>query len=179
LVDGHVATAFGDLLPRDYVYQPHRSEALSADFYRSLQRSAGRTYLELSFESFDTNSPAFLLRVLVGPNAVGLALWHFGASNLQRFVARKYGENVRAVATTSILALLAYEHEHSALPERLEELVPGELQRLPIDDFDGAPLRYSRERRRLWSVGTDLRDEGGSDKGVTPDMKQPTFFIPG
>jgi hypothetical protein len=45
-------------------------------------------------------------------------------------------------------------------------------------DVDGAPLRYSRERRRLWSVWTELRDEGGFDDGVTPDLKQPTFFIP-
>jgi hypothetical protein len=59
-----------------------------------------------------------------------------------------------------------------------EELVPAELQQLPMDDFDGAPLRCSRERRRLWSVGTELRDEGGSDDGVTPDMKQRTFSIP-
>jgi hypothetical protein len=38
----------------------------------------------------------------------------------------------RAAATSTIFALLAYEREHGALPERLEELVPGELQRLPV-----------------------------------------------
>jgi hypothetical protein len=56
--------------------------------------------------------------------------------------------------------------------------VPAELERLPIDDFDGAPLRYSRERRRLWSVGDDLRDAGGSDAQEPGMLTEPTFPIP-
>jgi hypothetical protein len=102
-----------------------------------------------------------------------------GAKGFDRFVARKCAENAQAAATSTILALLAYQHEHGALPERLEELVPRDLRQVPLDDFDGAALRYSRERRRLWSVGTDLRDEGGSDAEASTDMKQPTFLSPG
>jgi hypothetical protein len=166
-------------LPVDYLYQPHRSEMLWTEFYRSLRRSAGQTYLAHSREALDVNRPKLLLRLLVGPNAAGLATWYITAPLWEEFVAQKCGQNVRAAATSTILALLAYEREHGALPERLDELVPRELEQVPIDDFDGAPLRYSRERRRVWSIGTDLRDEGGSDAGVTPDMKQPTFFIPG
>jgi hypothetical protein len=41
-------------------------------------------------------------------------LWHIGAPNFERIVVRKYGENARAAATSTILALLAYEHEHGA-----------------------------------------------------------------
>jgi hypothetical protein len=178
LVGDRSARALGTVLPVEYLYQPRRSAALWAGSYRSLQRSIGQTYLVYSRESHDMNTLELHLRLVLGPNAVGLALWHENAL-WNDFVAWKCGENVRAAATSTILALLAYEHEHGSLPDRLDELVPGELSQVPIDDFDGAPLRYSRERRRLWSVGTELRDEGGSDPGTTPAMKQPTFFIPG
>jgi len=166
-------------LPEAYLWQPNRSQALEAEVYRSRQSDASRTWLAHLRAQVDLHPPTATLLLLLRPDAAGIVLYQIGTPNYDRFVARKCGENVRAAATTAILALLAYQDEHGDLPQRLEQLVPDQLDHLPIDDFDGAPLRYSRERRELWSVGTDLRDEGGSDQGVTPDMKQPTFFIPG
>jgi hypothetical protein len=186
LFEERSARVLGTVLPVEYLYQPHRTEALYVDSYRSLQRRGGQTYLVYSREANDMNRLELqipigmrkALQLLLGPNAYGLAHWRMFAPELGHSVRFKCGENVRAAATSTILALLTYEHEHGSLPDRLDELVPGELNQVPIDDFDGAPLRYSRERRRLWSVGTELRDEGGSDPGAT-SYKQPTFLIPG
>ena len=36
------------------------------------------------------------------------------------------------------------------------------VEAVPLDPFDGQPLRYSKERRIIWSVGENLRDDGGS-----------------
>lgn len=36
------------------------------------------------------------------------------------------------------------------------------LHALPVDPYDGAPLRYSRERGIVYSVGADFADTGGS-----------------
>lgn len=60
-------------------------------------------------------------------------------------------------------ALRAYRAEHGGYPERLDELVPAYLTRVPVDPFDLRPLRYRREgdRFRCWSVGPDGRDDGG------------------
>ncbi len=183
LVHAHVGEALRALIPEDYLYQRHRTEALWADFYRALQRDAVRPYAERM-----DNGPAMELltmdlrdfyRAVPSPNHTGLIVFRMGASAIVGLVARKSAENVRSAATSATLALLAYEREHGALPERLDALVPEDLERLPIDDFDGAPLRYSRERRRLWSVGEDLKDEGGSDAPEAGDLKQPTFPIPG
>ncbi|HOY63949.1 MAG TPA: hypothetical protein PK745_12320, partial [bacterium] len=35
---------------------------------------------------------------------------------------------------------------------------------VPIDPFDGSPLRYDKEKRAVYSVGQNLIDEGGSAK---------------
>jgi hypothetical protein len=187
LFEERSSRVLGTILPVEYLYQPHRTEALYVDSYRSLQRSGGQTYLVYSREADDMKrlkleTPFGMrkaLQLLLEPNASGLAHWRMIAPGEGYLVRFKCRENVHAAATSTILALLAYEHEHGSLPDRLDELVPGELSQVPIDDFDGAPLRYSRERRRLWSVGTELRDEGGSDDGTTSSLEQPTFLIPG
>jgi hypothetical protein len=46
----------------------------------------------------------------------------------------------------------------------LEALVPAYLSEVPLDTFDGKPIRYDAERRLLWLVGEDLIDQGGSTK---------------
>ncbi|MBN1443872.1 MAG: hypothetical protein JXA90_14270 [Planctomycetes bacterium] len=59
-------------------------------------------------------------------------------------------------------ALRGYQQEHGALPEKLEDLVPAFLDAVPADPYDGQPLRYSRQKRLVYSVGEDLVDDGGS-----------------
>lgn len=63
-------------------------------------------------------------------------------------------------AIEAVLALRLHEQEVvagglGALPESLDALVPGYLPAVPRDYFDGLPIKYSREHRRVWSLGTD------------------------
>lgn len=74
---------------------------------------------------------------------------------------RKCAENNSVSATRLLLALRCYQDERGSLPPTLEELIPKYLERIPIDDFDGKPFRYSREKKLLYSVGEDLIDSGG------------------
>jgi len=52
------------------------------------------------------------------------------------------------------------------LPERLEDLVPQYLAQVPLDPFDGQPIRYQRTGPgyRLYSVDADGRDNGGVER---------------
>jgi hypothetical protein len=78
--------------------------------------------------------------------------------------AAKCTENVELAATRALLALKAYKMEKGRLPERLDPLAPEYLDALPLDDFDGMPLRYSPAKRLVYSVGKDLKDDGGMTK---------------
>ena len=51
------------------------------------------------------------------------------------------------------------------LPDRLEDLVPGFLQSVPLDPFDGHGLRYHRHEAGyvVYSVGLDLADNQGRE----------------
>lgn len=67
-------------------------------------------------------------------------------------------------ATRMSLALQAYYLDHDLLPDSLDALVPEYLPTVPRDPFDGDSMRYSRERKIVYSVGDDSMDQGGSEK---------------
>jgi hypothetical protein len=52
------------------------------------------------------------------------------------------------------------------LPENLNELMPQFLPAVPIDPFDGQPLRCHRLAKGyvIYSVGSDGHDDGGREK---------------
>jgi hypothetical protein len=61
-----------------------------------------------------------------------------------------------------LIACQRYERRNGLLPAKLDDLVPEFIEAVPKDPFDGQPLRYSAERRIIWSVGKNLKDDGGS-----------------
>ena len=61
-----------------------------------------------------------------------------------------------------LIACQRYERRNGRLPAKLDDLVPEFIEAVPKDPFDGQPLRYSAERRIIWSVGKNLKDDGGS-----------------
>lgn len=63
------------------------------------------------------------------------------------------------------LAIERYRLATGKPPEELNSLVPKYLAQLPIDPFDGQPIRYRRERSGyvLYSVGEDARDNSGRE----------------
>ena len=72
-------------------------------------------------------------------------------------------ETVRQLTLTAI-ALKRYHLKHHAYPETLPNLVPDYLPTVPVDYFDGAPLKYQRlnnDEFLLYSVGDNGVDEGG------------------
>ena len=61
------------------------------------------------------------------------------------------------------LAATHYRLKHGKHADRLDELVPQHLDRVPRDPFDGQPLRMRREGKGVlfYSIGRDLTDNGG------------------
>lgn len=46
-------------------------------------------------------------------------------------------------------------------PAALADLAPAYLPEIPVDPFDGKPMRYDPKTGRAWSVGEDLKVDGG------------------
>jgi hypothetical protein len=74
-----------------------------------------------------------------------------------------------ALARTAC-ALERHRLAHGAYPAELAELVPAYLAAVPRDVIDGQPLHYRRGAAggfKLWSIGIDGQDDGG-----TPEKTQ-------
>lgn len=64
-------------------------------------------------------------------------------------------------------ALERYYLKHGSYPEKLEEMVPDYLAKLPLDPLSGLAYGYLRDhdRYKLWSVGWNDKDDGGLPDG--------------
>jgi len=84
--------------------------------------------------------------------------------------------------TATFIAIRSYQAgQGGVLPPSLEALVPEYLDVVPRDPYDGQPLRYSAEKKIVYSVGGDGTDSGGSrstdDEAAFEDGKEPTLRL--
>ncbi len=79
------------------------------------------------------------------------------------------------------LALKLHHADRGDFPADLDSLVPQYLQNVPIDPYDGKPLRFSTEKKIIYSIGDDLTDSGGSSETeinkAFQDAREPTLHL--
>jgi len=104
--------------------------------------------------------------------------WKFRPSK-QLAKQRVHIQEARLRMLAAEFALRCHRSEKGHPPERLEQLVPKYLQRVPSDPFSGQPLIYRTQGTNwlLYSVGTDGVDDNGkpvvrsrSGSGAKGDM---------
>ncbi len=80
------------------------------------------------------------------------------------FQARARVRAQRRAAITA-LAIERFRLRHGRVPATLGELVPEFLTGVPVDPYDGQPLRYLADDDgfTIYSVGANLADDGGLD----------------
>ncbi|MBI4027834.1 MAG: hypothetical protein HY360_22810 [Verrucomicrobia bacterium] len=68
------------------------------------------------------------------------------------------------IAETAI-AIERYRLARGRLPDQLNDLVPANLPAVPVDPFDGKPIRYKPSGKGyvVWSIGNDGKDDGGKE----------------
>ncbi len=91
-----------------------------------------------------------------------------GNSPYQGIFANRDLLETRRAAVETVCALKQYKRAHGSYPADLEAMVPALLPAIPIDPFNGKPLRYklagegSGATPLLYSVGVDGVDDGGT-----------------
>ena len=177
LFDDVSAEAARSLLGK-YHFQANRTKRMFAETYRPAIENLTRNYGEMKpYEEVSYPHGLSLYKDMLCGNSAGKMLYAFVMPALGRTEITKCSESVFLAATRLLLALKCYKLEKGRLPESLEELVPAYIEKVPLDDFDGQPMRYSREKKIIYSVGEDLKDSGGSEEPEGRDEKEPTFGI--
>jgi hypothetical protein len=82
---------------------------------------------------------------------------------LGRFIFQVQAATARLESARTALAVLRYKAEHSGLPDGLRDLVPGFVDAVSSDPFNGEPLLYRKEKAGfvVYSVGENGKDDGG------------------
>jgi hypothetical protein len=159
------------LLP---VYNRSQTRALFANRFLLWLKAAPHHYNDAEDEikmnsaklpgGYDLRPPGPVSLILSG-NVAGQVAYYTMLPALGAAMAKKSQGDAQLQATRTILALRAYQLTHGNLPPELSALVPEFLAEVPVDDFDGQPLRYSAEKKIVYSVGKNLKDDGGDDRG--------------
>ena len=97
--------------------------------------------------------------------------WHDGLA--ERFFAKAVAAQTQREMMLAAIALHRHRLRYGNWPSDLTQLVPTFLSELPRDFMDGQPLRYRLSpsgRFLLYSVGTDMEDNGGNPSCCKTDL---------
>ena len=69
-------------------------------------------------------------------------------------------------AARTALAVERYRRTRGPLPQKLDDLVPEFMDAIPIDPFDGKPMRYNKLEMGyvVYCIGPDGDDDGGKER---------------
>jgi len=177
-------------IPTSFVFKPNETRRLCAEMFRPIIDNVPKPYVEMQPREKPWPEEWGTLRCLLSGNAVGKMLYSVLVPATKQVLELKVRAKTEVAATRLLIAMKAYKMEQGRLPETLEELVPEYIDAVPLDDFDGKPMRYNPGKRVIYSVGEDLKDDGGMTKeeqevwwkeeGYKPDvwdMPDPSFPI--
>lgn len=110
-----------------------------------------------SVRSLNVGHPTLLFR----PNSGGKIALANSMLNVVMICQRSCGISALHRMTLISLAMRRFELAQGRVPERLEELVPAYLLAVPLDPYDGQPIRWNAQKQWLYSVGNNGVDDRG------------------
>ncbi|MFA6287590.1 MAG: hypothetical protein WC661_09425 [Opitutaceae bacterium] len=155
-------------LKTEWFYKPNQTLRLFADKIRQIFPLIDRPLDALSPLDAPTPSPALFANLPNPDNSLGRYFIAASSFAYEGVLLARLRDQTSISLTQVWLAVILYEREHGDIPESLETLVPSYLPAMPRDYFDGAPIRYSRAYRAVWSVGKNHFTVVSADPKVEP-----------
>lgn len=155
-------------VPR-YLLHPNRTRLRLAGFYRQMIASAPLPYSDCPRMETDLGpeTGGSMAKLMLEANGVGRMLCALLLPALESMHERKCRTECSLSATRLLLAINLYERAEKRPPAALGDLVPGYLELVPRDPYDGKLFRYLPDKGLIYSVGKDLVDSGGSTNQPT------------
>jgi hypothetical protein len=162
-----------------FFLQPNRTKAIVAGLFREEIANLDRPYrhrTELDYfkaVGFKPGGEMGYLLFHLKPNAaVGARL--VGMLCPLAVNEKSCSLDSELAATRLIVALNLHRLDKGAYPATLDALVPDYLEALPNDPYDGEPFRCSPDKGIVYSVGLNLKDDGGSTELREPYRRHAT-----
>ena len=166
---------------RRLCFKPNATRRLYAEGFRAIRNELSAPPGKREKVDFDALSGG---RVgwFPGRNRVGRSLFQVAMPLMERQLLRsRVGRELRLSFLRVLIALKCHKLSKGSFPRSLEELVPEFLPEVPLDPYDGKPLRYSADEKILYSIGADLEEAGGAARDYygegAEDTSEPTLRL--
>jgi hypothetical protein len=163
------AHIFGRLLGSS----PEKVETDMGAVYRCLVKLAESPYDAEQLRNFEDSvvPPLDSHRMIRLSDPVGYLIAKLTAPVFAPLIVRYHRRAAELRATAVVLAFRQYQQAERHVPVTLQDLVPKYISEIPLDPFDGKPLRHRLRANGQWivySVGPDQIDEQGEQPKGDP-----------
>ncbi|GHB90441.1 hypothetical protein [Cerasicoccus arenae] len=151
--------------PRPLRMLAYKPNTTRNSFYRLYELLIAQSTLPIEqhdYSFFDNLEHKDLFKMLRSGNFVGESMHHILIPAIQTLTNLLAKLDFLSECTYLYLVIRLYQLEHGTLPPTLDALVPAYIDAVPLDPFDGKPIRYNPARAIIYSVGNDFIDAGGS-----------------
>lgn len=144
-------------------YRPTRTIKKYYNMFIPLYEWAGRSYSQKPSEKYKyPKSISERTIVFFSGNFIDSLILFTESENMHKSTRRPYWVEAQSLLLRIRIALLLYNDRNETLPTNLDTLVPEYLPAVPHDPFDGKQLRYNPKKNIIYSVGFNLKDDGGN-----------------
>lgn len=166
-------------LPKQLFFKTNETLGIISNTIRHLARqvgqtSAGATALREVWEGVSGGREVGAYQ----PNGRGVA---YARKELEPYLdvpARQQLARTRHLLVTELFAVRRFVVREKGLPQSLDALTPNYVSERLLDPFSGEGFRYDAARGLIYSVGSDLEDEGGRlHLAPLADSGEPTVRI--
>jgi hypothetical protein len=167
-----------------YVMLPNRTQAEHAQRIRRVVRALEQDWAQamLACDAIDeefAQARESKVKLLSAPNLGGKFVGFRSWGSAGGLIRKSCGVTAMHRMTVAMLALRRFEGKHGRLPATLEELVPEFLPAVPVDPFDGKPLRWKPDEMWVYSVsGNGTDNHGAHDVAMRVSFGQPDLVMP-
>ncbi|MBI2637732.1 MAG: hypothetical protein HYW88_02420, partial [Candidatus Sungbacteria bacterium] len=152
------------LQKHSYFFEPNNTKKIYAEETRKQLKNVEKPCGQISKPNRKYLTPRnSFIKFMLTENVIGKILRDVTFVSFDGIFPKKCQEDFLVSTAQTLIAIKAYHNDTNAFPNSLTELVPKYLSKVPEDPFSGGQLRYSKDKKIIYSVGLNLTDVGGSN----------------
>ena len=161
---------------KSFYFHPNKTKMIFAEYARQEIEDSQKPCGFVEISEIKTFDPPQGFKAMFRENLIGEMIHDIVAVKF-KINKRSCDIDLQISATQALLAIKAYYINNQEYPTSLNELIPDYLEKIPIDPYSGEDIKYSKINKKIYSVGRELIDIGGSEGDDWTKALNPTFKI--
>lgn len=162
------------LANNNFYFKPNKTIELSGEIFRQLIDRFGKTCADNSSIAIKKQEVSWKIYFI--ENAAGKLLATLAIPALDVVRDKKCNIDAAINLDNILFAIKKYRLENGSYPANLNDLIPKYANELPPDPYSGNSFIFNAEKKIIYSIGNDRKDDGGGDLQTSFNlMKDPTF----